>query len=139
MIFLERPSFSNHLKKISYFHVFLRNIIFYFPSKKYDHIFGEEKYHLPWWYKKDHISVRFFGKTISSEHLQKENMVLYAFIFGRNIYISSKNECIKTKINFYKVSTIIKCQKKILNIFAYQLFYSIKFIKNIKTILLKSF
>ena len=29
---------------------FLRKIIFHFPPKEYYHIFGENKYHLCWWY-----------------------------------------------------------------------------------------
>ena len=38
---------SEHLQKISCFHVFLlRKIIFHFPSKEQDHIFGETKHHI---------------------------------------------------------------------------------------------
>lgn len=33
--------------------------------------FREKKYHLSWWYKKDHIPVRFFGSTIFAKHLKK--------------------------------------------------------------------
>ena len=47
----------------SYFQVFfIRKTIFDFPSKEQDHIFGEKKYHLSWWYKKYHIPVWFCWK-----------------------------------------------------------------------------
>ena len=66
-----------------YFHVFfLRKITFHFPPKKYYHIFGEKKYHLSWWYKKDHIPVRFFWKDHLFRTFRKRKYGFRA-VFGR--------------------------------------------------------
>ena len=47
--FLERPSFQKVWRKYHisvFFWFFLRKIIFHFPSRVWDHIFGEKKYYL---------------------------------------------------------------------------------------------
>ena len=49
--FSGKTIFSEHLKKISYFHVFLflegdGGIVVHFPSRESDHIFWEKKYHI---------------------------------------------------------------------------------------------
>ena len=80
--FFGKTIFSEHLKNISYFHVFFwerssfifrlkNNIIF---SGKRNIIFPDDT-------RKIIFQCDFFGKTIFSEHLEKENMVFRAVLF----------------------------------------------------------
>ena len=57
-VFLERISFS----KISYFHEFFEKDYLLFSVYKIRSYFRGEKYHLSWWYKKDHIQMQFLLK-----------------------------------------------------------------------------
>ena len=76
--------FSEHLKKISYFYVFFwerSSFIFLLNNKtifsgKINIIFPDNT-------KKIIFQCNFFGKTIFSEHVEKENMVFRAVIFPR--------------------------------------------------------
>ena len=71
--------FSEGLKKISYFRYFLRKIIFHFPSNA--SIFsGKRNIIFPNNTRKIIFQRNFFGKTIFSERLEKENMVFRAVI-----------------------------------------------------------
>ena len=62
----KRNTTFTNIQKTSYFHAFFDNI-FHFPSVKKNHIFWKKKYHLSSWYKKGHIPVQLFRKTIFSE------------------------------------------------------------------------
>ena len=57
---------------------FLRKIIFHFPSKEYDHIFGDKNTIFPDNTRKIIFQCNIFGKAILSEHSEKENMVFRA-------------------------------------------------------------
>ena len=78
VILLEKTIFSEHLKKISYFHViFLRKIIFHFPSGGKIIFLGKRNI-FPDNTRKIIFQRNFFGKTIFSGRLEKENMVFRA-------------------------------------------------------------
>ena len=70
--FFERPSFQKTCTKYHISIYFWRKIIFHFPSKEQNHIFGKRKYQL--FYRKYAGKIIFqcnlFGKTIISEHLE---------------------------------------------------------------------
>ena len=71
--------FWEHLKKVSYFHVFfLRKIIFHFHLKNKTIFLGKRNIIFPDNTRKIILQRNFFGKTIFSEHLEKENVVFHA-------------------------------------------------------------
>ena len=77
-ILFEKTIFSEHLKKI-YFHViFLRKIIFHFPSGGKIIFLGKRNIIFPNNTRKIIFQRNFFGKTIFSGGLEKENMVFRA-------------------------------------------------------------
>ena len=79
VILFEKTIFSEHLKKISYFHViFLRKIIFHFPSGGKIIFLGKRNIIFPDNTRKIIFQRNFFGKTIFSGRLEKENMVFRA-------------------------------------------------------------
>ena len=94
--FFEKTIFSKDLKKISYFLVFfLKKIIFYFPprikiifSRKRNIIFPNNT-------RKIIFQRDFFGKTIFSGRLEKENMVFRAVLL-----IVLADHLLKTKKEF---------------------------------------
>ena len=78
-ILLEKTIFSEHLKKISYFCVFfLRKTIFYFSSGGKIIFSGKRNVIFPDNTRKIKFQRYFFGKTIFSGCLEKENMVFRA-------------------------------------------------------------
>ena len=76
-IFLERPSFQNIWRIYHISLYFLSKIIFYFSPIEQDYILGERNIIFPDYTRKIIFQFTFFGKTIFSEHLEKEK---YGFL-----------------------------------------------------------
>ena len=73
---VEKTIFSEHLKKISYFHVFFwEGSSFMFRLKNKMIFSGKRNITFPGNIRKIIFQRDFFGKTIFSDHLEKENMV----------------------------------------------------------------
>ena len=63
--FYVKTIFSENLKKISCIHAFFwETSSFIFCLKNKIVFFGKKKYHLSWYYKKDHIASQFFWKDL---------------------------------------------------------------------------
>ena len=68
--------FSKHLKKISYFYVFFEKDHLSFSTERVRSYFpGKKLLSFLMIQEVSYSSIIFFGKTIFSEHLEKENMV----------------------------------------------------------------
>ena len=93
--FFTKIIFSEHLKKISYFYVFFwRRSSFIFCLNNKIVFSGGKKYHLSWWYKKDHIPVEFYSK----DHLfRKTGKRKYGFC--RNVMLLKRLNIINFKVN----------------------------------------
>ena len=77
--FFGKTIFSEHLKKISYFQVFFWEISSFLLCLKNKIIFsGKRNIIFPDNTRKIIFKCNFFGKTIFSKHLEKENMVFRA-------------------------------------------------------------
>ena len=79
--FFGKTIFSEHLKKISYFQVFFWEISSFLLCLKNKIIFsGKRNIIFPDNTRKIIFQCNFFGKTIFSKHLEKENMVFRAVL-----------------------------------------------------------
>ena len=77
--FFGKTIFSEHLKKISYFHIFFwERSSFIFRLKNKIIFLGKRNIIFPDDTRNIIFQCNFFGKTIFSEHLGKENMVFRA-------------------------------------------------------------
>ena len=79
--FLEKNIFSEHVKKTSYFHAFFKErSSFIFCLKNKIIFWGKRNITFPDNMRKIIFLCNFLGKTIFSEHLEKENMVFCTYI-----------------------------------------------------------
>ena len=79
--FFGKTIFPEHLKKMSYLHVFLEKDNLSFSVQRKNIMFlGKKSTIFPHNTRKIIFWCGFFGKTIFSEHLQKENMFLCAVL-----------------------------------------------------------
>ena len=86
--FFGKTIFSEHLKKISYFQVFFWERSSFLLCLKNKIIFsGKRNIIFPDKTRKIIFQCNFYGKTIFSKHLEKENMVLRAVFFFNKVDI----------------------------------------------------